>query len=92
MEWQPKSDDTCPWSEELSDELLYEDAAQLSVEEQEDKIDTSEPPAILLQPPKCGCIVKLQNEILYGLLQKLNLESCIILKPWNTLNFDNTSC
>ena len=52
---EPKSDDTCPWSE---DDLLYEVAAQLSDEEQEDKMDTSEPPATLLQPPKHGCTAK----------------------------------
>ena len=45
-----KSDAMCPWSEELSDELLYEVAAQFSDEEQEAEMDTSEPTATLLEP------------------------------------------
>ena len=52
-----KSYDTCPWPEELFNELLYELTAQLSDEEQ-DKMDTSKPPATLFQPPKHGCTTR----------------------------------
>ena len=53
-----KSDNACPWSDEFFNELLYEVAAQLSDEEQEDRMDTSKPLATLLQPPKHGCTTK----------------------------------
>ena len=55
---EPKSDDAYPWSDQLSDELLHDVAAQFSDEEQGDKLDTSEPPAYLLQPPKHGCTTR----------------------------------
>ena len=55
---EQKSDDTCLLSEELSDKLLYEVAAQVFDEEQEDKMDTSEPPATWLQSPKHRCTIK----------------------------------
>ena len=55
---ESKSDDSCPWSDEIKDELQYEVAAQFSDEEQEDKMDTSEPPASLLQSPKHRCTAR----------------------------------
>ena len=55
---EQNSDDTWPRSEDFSHDLLYELAVQLSHEEQEERMDTSEPPATLLQPSKCGCTVK----------------------------------
>ena len=57
-ESEPKSDDHYPWSDGLSDELYYEVAAQFSEKEQENKMDTSEPPATLLQLPKYGCTIR----------------------------------
>ena len=45
------SDDVCSWSDELCNELLYEVAAWLSDEEWENKLNTYEIPATLLQPP-----------------------------------------
>ena len=56
---EPKSDDSWPWSEELSDELKYEGAVQPSDLEQEDNIDTSEWHAILLKSPKNGIYFKI---------------------------------
>ena len=45
---EPKPEDICPLSEELLDECLYEVAAQLSAEEeQEDLMNTSELPTTL---------------------------------------------
>ena len=44
------SDDTCPWSEELSNELSYKVAAQLSNKEQENLIAISELPPTLHKP------------------------------------------
>ena len=49
---EPKSDDTCPWSDELSDNLLYEVAAHLCDGEQEDRMETSDSPTTLLPLPK----------------------------------------
>ena len=46
---KPRLDDTCPWSEELTNELLYDVAAQLS-EEQEGLMNTSELPETLHTP------------------------------------------
>ena len=50
----PKSDKNCP----LSYEVLYEVAGQFYDEEQEDMMNTSEPPAALLQPSKCKCTTR----------------------------------
>ena len=57
-ESEPKSDDTCPWSKELSNELLYEVAAKLFDEEHKAKIDTSELPANYLNPLNIECTIK----------------------------------
>ena len=61
-ESKPKSDDTCPLSEEISNKLSYEVAVQLSDEEQKEMMDTSEPPATLYQTPKHGHTIKLLDE------------------------------
>ena len=58
---KPGLGDTCPWSEKLSNELLYEDVVQLSKEEQGDKIDISEQPATLCKSSKCKQIIKALN-------------------------------
>ena len=46
-----KSHNMCPWSDEISDDLLYEGAAQFFDEEWGDKMDTSEPPATFTSAP-----------------------------------------
>ena len=56
-ESESKSDDVCPWSK-LSNEPLHDASAKLSDEEQGDKMDISDQPATLLQPPKCGLTTK----------------------------------
>ena len=57
MEPESKSDNACSCSEEFSNDLLHDVAAQLS-DEQEDKMVTIDPPAALVQPPKCEHTIK----------------------------------
>ena len=48
---EPRPDDTYPWSEELSDEIIYEVAAQISrEEEQKDSMNPSELSATFYTP------------------------------------------
>ena len=49
-EREPASVDNCLWSDKVSDELYMK--SQLNLE---DKMNTSETLATLIQPPRCRC-------------------------------------
>ena len=75
----PRPNDACPWSEELSGKVLYKDAAQLFEEEQEDLMNTSELPVTLHTSfeykqtvkkfKQRNCFNHYQNSLIYKLLE-----------------------